>query len=371
MNQSFLKIHGCDPSERADYIHTDWRSIYNEKGWQYINNTVLPSLMIKGAWTGELKVMRKDGSLFYGEASLNRLSDGKILGVMRDASDRKHSESEREALKDQLFRTKKNEAMNRLSRSVAKDFGALIEDMQQDLKHLKSACQCNPQAQKMIFSLSASCQKGQDFIDDLVTYAHKDSSSVSQVNLEKIVQNVILSFETSVNGHVDIDFKPQIVGAHVIGSIGEIQRALLNILKNSYESMPLKSSARIEIKLDDLKTLSDDFKQLLSSQHKAPQDEVLSFQILKMEESLAILCGSLKPEHSYHHLRIIDFGMGIDADILPSIFDPYFTTKKNEKALGLGLTEVLTTLQASGGAILVETKLAQGTIVHLFLPAAV
>lgn len=115
MNESYLRIHGYDPAERDYFIGRDWREIYNEIGQAQINSIVLPTTILKGAWMGSMRVMRKDGSLFYGDASLTKLADGNILGVMRDVSQRVEAELEQARLKEKIFHTHKIESLLRIS----------------------------------------------------------------------------------------------------------------------------------------------------------------------------------------------------------------------------------------------------------------
>ena len=66
-----------------------------------------------------------------------------------------------------------------------------------------------------------------------------------------------------------------------------------------------------------------------------------------------------------------DTGPGIQPDVLPKIFDPYFTTKGPRQGTGLGLSIVQRLVKAGGGALHVETQPGNGTCFSIFLPAAV
>jgi signal transduction histidine kinase len=61
-----------------------------------------------------------------------------------------------------------------------------------------------------------------------------------------------------------------------------------------------------------------------------------------------------------------DTGSGIQDDILPRIFDPYFTTKP--KGSGLGLTIVYAIVKNHGGCVEVESTRDLGTVFHVYLP---
>jgi len=73
-------------------------------------------------------------------------------------------------------------------------------------------------------------------------------------------------------------------------------------------------------------------------------------------------------EGNYVKISIEDFGIGIPDDIIPRIFDPYFTTK-NEGS-GLGLATSYSIVKKHDGHITVESKPGQGSIFYIFLPAS-
>jgi CheY-like chemotaxis protein len=63
-----------------------------------------------------------------------------------------------------------------------------------------------------------------------------------------------------------------------------------------------------------------------------------------------------------------DQGHGIEPELLPRIFDPYFTTKENGSGLGLASCHAI--VKNHGGRITVESKPGEGTVFHLLIPAA-
>ena len=67
-------------------------------------------------------------------------------------------------------------------------------------------------------------------------------------------------------------------------------------------------------------------------------------------------------------ITVADTGPGIAADVLPRIFDPYFTTKRG--GLGLGLTIARRIVEAHGGTIDVDSDAGRGSRFRVRLPAA-
>jgi CheY-like chemotaxis protein len=71
-------------------------------------------------------------------------------------------------------------------------------------------------------------------------------------------------------------------------------------------------------------------------------------------------------------VRIIvsDSGKGIEDEILPSIMEPFFTTKAAEHGTGLGLAVARAFVEECRGRLCVDTAVGRGTTFTLELPAA-
>ena len=76
---------------------------------------------------------------------------------------------------------------------------------------------------------------------------------------------------------------------------------------------------------------------------------------------------SIKP---HIRLKFRDTGQGIAPEIIPRIFDPFYTTKPSKIHSGLGLAVADGLLQTTGGRIRVDSTPGQGTTFTLDLPAA-
>jgi PAS domain S-box-containing protein len=66
------------------------------------------------------------------------------------------------------------------------------------------------------------------------------------------------------------------------------------------------------------------------------------------------------------YLSVADDGPGIPADILPQVFNPFFTTRDKRAGLGLAMTKKI--LEDLGGSVKLESEPGQGTVVTLYLP---
>lgn len=75
------------------------------------------------------------------------------------------------------------------------------------------------------------------------------------------------------------------------------------------------------------------------------------------------------PEKGMVSIEISDTGSGIPDDVLPHIFEPFYTTKEQGKGTGLGLSMVYGIVESHGGLIRAESEPEVGTTFHIELPS--
>lgn len=70
----------------------------------------------------------------------------------------------------------------------------------------------------------------------------------------------------------------------------------------------------------------------------------------------------------YARLTVQDNGSGIPAEVLPWIFEPFFSTKETGKGTGLGLSVAYGIVREHGGWIAVQSEVGVGTLFSVYLP---
>jgi len=66
-------------------------------------------------------------------------------------------------------------------------------------------------------------------------------------------------------------------------------------------------------------------------------------------------------------IEVEDDGIGIPADVLPRLFDPFFSTKEGGSGLGLALTQQI--VKDHGGDLTVDSTVGKGTVFRVAVPA--
>lgn len=130
----------------------------------------------------------------------------------------------------------------------------------------------------------------------------------------------------------------------------ELIQILLNLTVNALQCD--KKAHRVELGGEVLSAPLD-----LTQFKDGPYDRILNVEC--MENAAPLI-----------KLWVRDNGPGIPSDILPNIFQSYFTTKGHGQGTGLGLTIVQRLIKDGNGALHVHTKPGEGTTFTVYLPGA-
>ncbi len=105
---------------------------------------------------------------------------------------------------------------------------------------------------------------------------------------------------------------------------------------------------------------------IINSVHAMPQGGIIHVHaenvLVTAEQGLPLKGGN------YVKIVVRDKGVGIPKNILPRIFDPYFTTK--HQGSGLGLATAYSIIQNHDGWITAESEVGIGTTFYVYLPAS-
>jgi CheY-like chemotaxis protein len=118
---------------------------------------------------------------------------------------------------------------------------------------------------------------------------------------------------------------------------GQIEQVLVNLAVNSRDAMPNGGALTMSIANVDL-----DERTVLDFDGLAPG--------------------------KYVQIDVADNGEGMSQDTVSKIFEPFFTTKPEGRGTGLGLATVYGIVRQSGGAIVVQSRVGQGTRFRIVFP---
>lgn len=90
VNQAYAAVNGYESP--GEIVGKNCKIAYDQKEYQRIEQAIMPVLQKNRKWRGELIARRKNGSIYFQEASITLLEDGGRICIVRDITWRKRSE---------------------------------------------------------------------------------------------------------------------------------------------------------------------------------------------------------------------------------------------------------------------------------------
>ena len=256
---------------------------------------------------------------------------------VRDITERKRGEDEREKLEAQLRMSQKMEAIGSLAGGIAHDFNNLLcvilgyTDFGID-----AAPEGDPQ-QDNFEQIRAAAERAMDLTRQLLAFSGRQVLQPVPLDLNRIVTG-IEKMLCRILGE-DVQFVTHL--APDLGSIqadrGQIDQVIMNLIINARDAMPQGGTLTIA-------TSNTELDARHTSRHLAA-----------------------KPG-SYVRLSITDTGCGMDEKTQARLFEPFFTTKVTGDGTGLGLSTVYGIVEQSGGIIWVDSAPGCGTTFEICFP---
>ncbi len=261
------------------------------------------------------------------EISLNRVElVGKeyLQAIIRDITRRKFMEKE-------VQHARHVESLGILAGGIAHDFNNLLTAIigNVSLARLKSK---DPSVTDLLTRTETACKRASDLSRQLLTFARGGGPMKEVVRITDLIQEVcnfaLCGAKTCCRYDLADDLDPVDVDRN------QISRLLQNLVINAVQAMP------------------DGGKICVTARNTKPDNKHTS---------------QLRNDN-YVQISVSDSGRGIPPELLPKIFDPYFTTK--DTGSGLGLAIAYSIAKKHNGLLTVASDASSGTTFHLFLPAA-
>ena len=279
--------------------------------------------------------VRKDGTFFWASVIIDPIRNeaGKLLGfakITRDISERREAQIRLEKVQRQLAESQKLDALGQLTGGVAHDFNNLLMVITGSLHTFKRLAANDDRGIRAVQAIEAATQRGSALTRQLLTFARRQSVNPQPVDLRQRIHSIREVMDMGLGGSVQLFIDVDENVWPVIVDTAELETALVNLIINARDAMPVGGSVTVRAKNI---YLDDDVRK-----------------------------------GDYVAITVQDTGVGIPPDVAPKIFDPFFTTKGVGKGTGLGLSQVHGFAHQAGGTVAVDSKLGEGTTFTVCLP---
>ncbi len=294
--------------------------------------------LARGDLAVEIDLKRRDELGLLAD-SFNRMArslrdaDAELRDWSRTLEDRVREKTrELEGLNTQLVQVEKTASLGRMAATVAHELNNPLSGI---LTHAKLAARRitalvpeGAERQRLLEGLelirSESLRCG-NIVRDLLTYARQGSAELQPASLHEVIARALklVAHHLELRG-IEVERDLALEDDRVVCDPDQVEQALVALLVNAVEAM--NEGGRLVVRT-------------------APA-----------------------PEPDQVRLSVSDSGVGIAPDVLPRIFDPFFSTKHETKGVGLGLAVVYGIVRRHDGRIDVESRPGQGTTFTITLP---
>ncbi len=252
-----------------------------------------------------------------------------IVSVLHDMTRARELEEHR--IRQQIFESEKLAATGRLAASIAHEINNPLEAIKNALYLLvQRSDPADPDyqflelAQRETERVSRIIRQMLGLSRPSVAFAPTDVNQVLQEALQLLgpqLRQGHLTLTVHLDEHVPL----------VMASADQLKQVFLNLLLNAREAMPQGGGLLVQTRL-----AHEGDAELLAGRHVV--------------------------------VRIRDDGGGIPPEIVPRVFEPFFSTKTERQGTGLGLWVCQDIIQHHGGQIIVRSMVGKGTTFLVALP---
>ncbi|MCC6000601.1 MAG: PAS domain S-box protein [Pararhodobacter sp.] len=296
-----------------------------------------------GSWSGQMRLIRLDGQPIDVEVSAARNTDGGILLMLRDISERLRNETERERLREDLALASRRADLSLLAMGLTHDFNNLLAAISAAASLIEE--DGTPTTRAMAENIGAAVDQAAGLVRRLMSLG-RQSAGKGLIDLRTPMRDAATLVEAGLRPPLRLELSlPDRPVPGLADSTALMQMALnlcINARDALQQSPPADAPGRIRLVMEPM----------------TESDRARRFDI-----------GALVEGTDYVRIEISDNGPGMDAQTLAAAFTPYFTTK-GEKGTGLGVPIAVEAVRGHDGAINLESRSGEGTRFAIFLPVA-
>ncbi|MBU0971560.1 MAG: response regulator [Proteobacteria bacterium] len=283
----------------------------------------------------ELDMVRKNKEKVWVSLSIDAIRDktDKIVEIRVMAMDI----SRRKTLEKQLFHAQKMEAIGTLARGIAHDFNNVLSPISGYAQMLLMDTENRGTEKEHIRIILECARHAKDLVNQILTFSRQKEHRRVLVKAHDMVEEAMGLAGAFLPSSIRVNIKADKDCGYIMADPIQMNQLIMNLVTNAFHAMEEKGG-------------------------------VLDVSLVRVQiRPTAQGKEGIKPG-PYVCLTVEDNGCGIDKDILPHIFEPYFSTKEEGKGSGIGLSVVHGIVESHGGYIRVDSCKGKGTKFAVYFP---
>lgn len=287
---------------------------------------------------------RADGEERVVSVSTNTLPSGEVLMVLRDLTQQRAEEAEREAWDRRVQESQRLESLGVLAGGVAHDFNNILMVVSGNVQMARMDLSHPREAEGLLLEAERALRRAADLTQQMLAYSGRGQFVIKPVDLSALVSELggllISAIPKRVRISVALDHGLPLIKADV----AQLQQLVMNLIINSAESYEGRSPGVVAVR---------------TSKRRCDQATL---------DATRPLPGRLLPPApgDYVVLEVEDQGCGMTSEVRARIFEPFFSTKFTGR--GLGMSAVLGILRGHDGVVELKSHPGGGTHWRVMFP---
>jgi PAS domain S-box-containing protein len=263
-----------------------------------------------------------------------------VVGIFWDVT-------EQRVLEEQLRQAGRLEAVGRLAGGVAHDFNNLLTAILGNLSLLRlTLVRTDVSPTETIDAIEKAAWRAADLTRQLLGFSRRMVMRAEHVDLNRIIQEVVQLVQPIVDPRIRVEFIPRPQECSTIADPGQLTQAVINLAYNARDAL-----------LEVLDTLAAEFHGKIR----------LSCDPVTLTPQNVPIRGNRR-FGNFVRLTVEDNGCGMSPEVVERIYEPFFTTKSQDRGTGLGLALVFGIVQQHQGWIECHSQPGRGTTFEIYLP---
>lgn len=306
----------------------------------------------------ETLLMRKDGSPAPSELNAGVIQyNGKPadMVIIRDITERKRADEERQQLQAQLLQSQKMEAIGQLAGGVAHDFNNILSAIMGYGELARMKMSADDPLRHSIEQILESSQRAAVLTQSLLAFSRKLPIKMELLKLNSVIGKFEKFLLRLLREDIEMTTHYSPEKLLIMADRGQIEQVVMNLVTNARDAMPHGGKIKIETRRVSSSELGVRGSEPAG---QSPERTGLHSELRTHDSEPA----------DFAEISVTDTGIGMDAETQRKIFEPFFTTKELGKGTGLGLATVYGIVKIHDGFINVYSEPGKGTAFHIYIP---
>jgi two-component system, cell cycle sensor histidine kinase and response regulator CckA len=237
----------------------------------------------------------------------------------------------------QIAQSQKMQAIGQLAGGIAHDFNNMLTAIIGFSDFLLMNHRPTDPAFQDIMNIKQNANRAAGLVRQLLAFSRQQTLRPERMQLGDVLSELSILLGRLLGENIELKLDSGTDIWPVKADLHQFEQVIINLAVNARDAMP--NGGKLSIRTANVTE----------------------------RESLGLAQYRVQPGE-YVLIEVRDTGTGMAPEVMQKIFEPFFSTKEVGRGTGLGLSTVYGIVKQTGGHIIPESELGQGTVMRVYLP---